>query len=595
MTGLPRLQFPPGARHCKQMGFDWTSWAFGWVLGKAGDHIFRKLDPESLEQQLERAYAEWARRHFVANEADAATLSNRAEELLDGSETAKREALRRALRAGELPGKDAWLSALLERWREVRANAPSADLRPFFRLDEDEARSHLAELAGELCRIVSQRLEFLGPAILTSLATVQARLESIEQRPLGLLLSGAFDAPSHKNPATLLNARYRVVPFFEAIRETEITLLEDWRASDESTSVRLFTGPGGSGKTRLFIEWIERLRSRGSAAGFLETDASDADVNTVATTQDAVVVVIDYAETRHEQLVRLLRAVARRSSGPRLRIALLAREVGDWWLALQKADTGIKCLLAASEPHRLRAVSVDFDQRGEVVRHAITAFAVELGKPEPSVDGVSFKDARFECPLYLHLAALAAVEERPLAAERLLEDTVDHEVRFWAKPRSLTRKFERQVSRLVTALTLRGRTARSELVGLDERVKGPCDEEFQDLVANLYPLSAKEGEGDAHLVGGLEPDLLGEAIVKATLTEPTTSDDYLEQVFQEVEVPLVAPGRRERVPAARVTHALMRGFGMIGVGRRPFARSQQDLMGRTTISLTSTSSGCSTA
>lgn len=245
-----------------------------------------------------------------------------------------------------------------------------------------------------------------------------------------LLFPGTFDSPNSKNPATLLNARYRVVPFFEAIRETELALLEDWWASNKTTSVRLFTGPGGSGKTRLFIEWTERLRSRGIAAGFLKAPVSVDDLNAVVGARDEAFVVVDYAETRHEQLVRLLTDSAQRSAGARLQIALVAREVGDWWASLQKDDTGIHTLLAEYEPHRLQAVSADFDQRGHIFGHAIALFASVLGKPVPQVGAVRFEDARFERPLYLHLAALAAVEGRPLAPEHLLEDTVDHEVRF---------------------------------------------------------------------------------------------------------------------------------------------------------------------
>ena len=268
------------------------------------------------------------------------------------------------------------------------------------------------------------------------------------------------------------------------------------------------------------------------AAGFLEADASDDDLKAVITTRDEAFVVIDYAETRHEHLVSLLKAAARRSSGARLRIALVARQIGDWWPALQEADSGVQTLLAEYVPHRLQAVSVDLDQRGQVFRHAMATFASVLGKRELHVGEVSFKDPRFERILYLHLAALAAVEGRTLAAEDLLRDAVAHEVRFWTTQTSGTREFKRRASRLVTALTLRGRTARSELRALDERVEGPGNGDFRDLMADLYPSPAKDDRDDVRLIGGLQPDLLGEAIIKATLVEPETPEKYLEQVFQ---------------------------------------------------------------
>ncbi|MEO1303303.1 MAG: hypothetical protein AAFV36_09070, partial [Myxococcota bacterium] len=89
----------------------------------------------------------------------------------------------------------------------------------------------------------------------------------VSQRVRRILSSdGGYPVPQHlSNPGALLTARYEVVPFVDAVRIDELALLEAWWADDVATSVRLFTGSGGTGKTRLFIEWATRLRDRDSA------------------------------------------------------------------------------------------------------------------------------------------------------------------------------------------------------------------------------------------------------------------------------------------------------------------------------------------
>ncbi|MCU0683468.1 MAG: hypothetical protein MUF34_14705, partial [Polyangiaceae bacterium] len=79
-----------------------------------------------------------------------------------------------------------------------------------------------------------------------------------------LLVEGTGGAPPQNNPGTLLNARYGIVPFLDAMRSRELASLASW-CDDPSPapSIRVFTGPSGAGKTRLFLEWCRRLRQRG--------------------------------------------------------------------------------------------------------------------------------------------------------------------------------------------------------------------------------------------------------------------------------------------------------------------------------------------
>ncbi len=365
---------------------------------------------------------------------------------------------------------------------------------------------------------------------------IRKALDDQAMRVQGILKPNILIAPKHRNPATLLNARYCVVPFFDEPRTRELELLATWCASDgPAASVRLFTGPGGTGKTRLFIEWTRRLRKRRQmSAGFLRDHATFDELRVLARTPDSAFVVFDYAETRLKQLNDLLVMLSDRPSAfPVLRIALLAREHTSWWDHL---DTAAKHLLDLQKPRTLEPVSLENRQRERAFQMAYDSFAERKGEgpAHPQLD-----DVRFEHMLYIHMAALAAAQDRSLAAEGLLENTVIRETRFWFPEGNPPRGFERRASRLVAAVTLRGRTPRKALIPLDRRVQGPDDPEFRDLIADLYtPVTEPAGK----LVGGLQPDLLGEALISQVLSDSETPDHFLERTFEDADAAALENG-----------------------------------------------------
>ena len=216
------------------------------------------------------------------------------------------------------------------------------------------------------------------------------------------------------NPATLLSARYEVVDFIKEVRSAEIAQLRVWCDEPDSLGVRLFVGPGGTGKTRLFAEWIKRLRDEGWAAGFLPESAGEEQERFLAESGQPTFVVVDYAETR-PALARLLQTLAARPPKPpgKLRLALLAREVADWWRSLSQQSAEVSETLGAAEPLVLNPISVEGPLRQEVFRRSMTAFAAVLGKsaPGPAVD---LSDRHFGRVLYLELAALAALKGVPI-------------------------------------------------------------------------------------------------------------------------------------------------------------------------------------
>jgi hypothetical protein len=128
------------------------------------------------------------------------------------------------------------------------------------------------------------------------------------------------------SPAALLDPRRGLVGFTG--REEELAGLLGWCQDGEPRGVRLVTGPGGVGKTRLSVELCARLEADGwrcVRAG----DGEEADAVGLARRgwPGPVLVVVDYAETR-AGLSGLLRAVAA-DPGP-VRVPLLARSAGEW-------------------------------------------------------------------------------------------------------------------------------------------------------------------------------------------------------------------------------------------------------------------------
>lgn len=352
----------------------------------------------------------------------------------------------------------------------------------------------------------------------------------------GILQTNIYERPPVVSPANLLNARYCYVPFLEEIRAAEIARLTEWCDHAIAASACLFTGLGGSGKTRLFIEWAERLRGEGWEAGFLPDDASDEELERLANSSRLPFVVVDYAEARPTLFEQL--EILRRGSATKLRIALLAREASDWWRSLVARSDEVRHLLTSfGDPIPVSRIAVNGDHRGRVFSEACNAFACELRKDVPSTSP-ALHEERFGSVLYVQMAALAAVERLgDLRSAGLLGSIVEHETRIWSKDldQELARRsrhgriaFPGEASRLVAALTLRGGAAdREALQALRGASSGPGEDEFIDLIESMYP-----GQADGAYVGGLEPDILGEQLVAVVLADPRTPADFLDRAFE---------------------------------------------------------------
>ncbi len=115
-------------------------------------------------------------------------------------------------------------------------------------------------------------------------------------------------------------------------REDERRSLRDWLTSEEKLSVRVLTGQGGSGKTRLALDLCDHLPSEDWQAGFVDGDDLKIFCNDATSVDWAwsrpTLVVIDYAATTANTLHRWLGEPRRpwRTTRRPLRILLLERQ-----------------------------------------------------------------------------------------------------------------------------------------------------------------------------------------------------------------------------------------------------------------------------
>src|SRR5215208_2256153 len=363
------------------------------------------------------------------------------------------------------------------------------------------------------------------------LRTVFDELKQVQR----LLHDHTAKLPEKASPGKLLTAAYEVIPFDEAGRCEELDFLTLWCEGNERRSVLLLTGEGGSGKTRLMIEWCRHLRHQGWHAGFLRQDREAEDLDSLLEGSASRLVVLDYAETRLGVLEPMLlkMGLAAEGQGPKLRLVLLARRKTDWWENLShRSGREIEDLLLGSpEPRTITPlIPKDTADREKAFRVATDGFSVQLDLKVPKDLHIpDLSKGKFDRVLYLHMAALAALRgERIETAESALEQTLAHEQFFWRNrvsdlglDRSLTSLMNKAVEPAVAAVTLVGgaRTLQHAQALLDRVLKDlPLQPHHPATILGLLiDLYAGSRGADGRYIDPLQPDLLGEELVAEAL------------------------------------------------------------------------------
>ncbi|MFJ4748731.1 tetratricopeptide repeat protein, partial [Streptomyces albogriseolus] len=403
------------------------------------------------------------------------------------------------------------------------------------------------------------------PAFRAALAAHGARPAVLEAVELQQLADPAT-APDRRDgtmhsPAALLQAARQTVPFHG--RRQLLDEMTAWCARD-GFGAWLLHGPGGQGKTRLAHQLASLLAADRWAVLWPRTDATPAALSEVRHAAKPLLVVLDYAETRVQQLAALVEA-ADHPGSTRLKVLLLARTGGDWWhQALTASSLAQDCLEAA--PTRLLApLEDDPDARPGAYREAARAFAVAL----PRIEGLSGYDwastanslplpvhlgrAAFGNALTLHMTALADLLDTtgPAArpdipgphrtggetareqAEGVEDRLLGHERRYW-RHSAATRGLAPGLS-----------TATLETALAAAHLTGAADREHADLLWRRLPALADQPRDRRDTVtawltalypaaaplpwGTLQPDRLAERHIGRTLdADPTLADRLLD-------------------------------------------------------------------
>jgi tetratricopeptide (TPR) repeat protein len=332
-------------------------------------------------------------------------------------------------------------------------------------------------------------------------------------------LSRTFEKGPPGGWARLLDARRELVSFVG--RRGELAALQGWCEGDDVDRLRLVTGPGGVGKTRLAVELADRMKERGWVSERIADGQEPVAIAVLrALTRARALLVVDYAETRVglRQMLTMLAS----EQGARVRVLLLARAAGDWWEQLGAGEPAVWDLVQAAGSAQLRlspSVAADLSD-ADVIARAVRSFARELGFPERTVEIYSDMGASQRRVLDLHAAALVAVLAEVgdgvvrVDVRTVLEELLRHERHFWYEsarafglfegPDGLTAAVLRQI---VAAACLLGAASHEEACLLPGRVPGMAPSaRIADWLRLLYP----PDPGGREWIGFVQPDRLAE-------------------------------------------------------------------------------------
>ncbi|MFD7831711.1 trypsin-like peptidase domain-containing protein [Kitasatospora sp. NPDC059803] len=422
-------------------------------------------------------------------------------------------------------------------------------------------------------------------SVITEHAGVAPQLESADQSPL------FHEAPVPRlSPSYLLSPQAEVVPFTGM--QEEIAALTSWCTSSRVVDVAVVFGPGGVGKTRLATELIRRITRRRSpwTAGFLsDVQRASSALDALKTNLRPLLLVLDYAETRMDQVEEVLRLFAgSRHAFDKVRVLLLARPTNRWWTDLEMEwrgspvmEQGTEVRLTPASVHQGVGTVRNFEVATQAFRQRIAHLSGLDGSladwDEPSVTEVPDASsnehvvkAAEEVVVSIHMAALAQVledTEFPAAdTVRPVDVLLAHESRYWrhsARAHGLENLFSTQrdlLRQLVAVQRITGAEKRRDALNAVMAALRFHDRDFgtpqlpdrerirriEQMLADLYPAT------DGARWGTMSPDILAAELIAQA--DRDSDNELITHILPDADLSTTQQHRALTVLARASTH-----------------------------------------
>ncbi|MET8654192.1 tetratricopeptide repeat protein [Nocardia aurea] len=337
-----------------------------------------------------------------------------------------------------------------------------------------------------------------------------------------------------RTPAPLLTAHRAIVPFRPG-REGLLSELTAW-ADEPHVSAWLIHGRGGQGKTRLACHFSDLMAGQGWAVLWLTPDSDRADLRIVREVRSRLLIIIDYADARVEQVAALCAELHRSPSSQAIKVLLTARTNGPWWQETSTRSDAAADVIDSARISELAPLDQSREARTSTYRASMTAFA-EAMEAMPTGPRHDWKDlsARIvnrqlvQDPgdgvtvLAVQMAALADLLDAGLppapgvAGSRAVEERVlIHERRYWgytAREQRLDFLGSALLGDLVAACVVSGPAIVDDLESVLNTIPELTDQpllvraRLRSWLMSMYP-----GTGPG-LFGGLAPDRVAERLV----------------------------------------------------------------------------------